>query len=124
MLCALTFRLMFFFVLKFIQIKTLVSFRTGPNLLDLVDVNKYTLGRINELLGENVATEMKTVFDKLQQLRSSISAQNLDGLSMSKLRSLLSASYSSNSGAKSNMISRILSRTEQGKHTSVLGKNI
>lgn len=124
MLCALTFRLMFFFVLKFIQIKTLVSFRTGPNLLDLVDVNKYTLGRINELLGENVATEMKIVFDKLQQLRSSISAQNLDGLSMSKLRSLLSASYSSNSGAKSNMISRILSRTEQGKHTSVLGKNI
>lgn len=124
MLCALTFRLMFFFVLKFIQIKTLVSFRTGPNLLDLVDVNKYTLGRINELLGENVATEMKIVFDKLQQLRSSISAQNLDGLSMSKLRSLLSASYSSNSGAKSNMISRILSRTEQGKHTPVLGKNI
>lgn len=124
MLCALTFRLMFFFVLKFIQIKTLVSFRTGPNLLDLVDVNKYTLGRINVLLGENVATEMKIVFDKLQQLRSSISAQNLDGLSMSKLRSLLSASYSSNSGAKSNMISRILSRTEQGKHTSVLGKNI
>lgn len=124
MLCALTFRLMFFFVLKFIQIKTLVSFRTGPNLLDLVDVNKYTLGRINELLGENVATEMKIVFDKLQQLRSSISAQNLDGLSMSKLRSLLSASYSSDSGAKSNMISRILSRTEQGKHTSVLGKNI
>lgn len=111
-------------VSKFIQIKTLVSFRTGPNLLDLVDVNKYTLGRINELLGENVATEMKTVFDKLQQLRSSISAQNLDGLSMSKLRSLLSASYSSDSGAKSNMISRILSRTEQGKHTSVLGKNI
>lgn len=102
-----------------------MSFRTGPNLLDLVDVNKYTLGRINELLGENVATEMKIVFDKLQQLRSSISAQNLDGLSMSKLRSLLSASYSSNnSGAKSNMISRILSRTEQGKHTSVLGKNI
>lgn len=124
MLCALTFRLMFFFVLKFIQIKTLVSFRTGPNLLDLVDVNKYTLGRINVLLGENVATEMKIVFDKLQQLRSSISAQNLDGLSMSKLRSLLSASYSSDSGAKSNMISRILSRTEQGKHTSVLGKNI
>lgn len=124
MLCALTFRLMFFFVLKFIQIKTLVSFRTGPNLLDLVDVNKYTLGRINVLLGENDATEMKIVFDKLQQLRSSISAQNLDGLSMSKLRSLLSASYSSNSGAKSNMISRILSRTEQGKHTSVLGKNI
>lgn len=111
-------------VLKLIQIKTLVSFRTGPNLLDLVDVNKYTLGRINELLGENVATEMKTVFDKLQQLRSSISAQNLDGLSMSKLRSLLSASYSSDSGAKSNMISRILSRTEQGKHTSILGKNI
>lgn len=99
-----------------------MSFRTGPNILDLVDVNKYTLGRINELLGENVATEMKIVFDKLQQLRSSISAQNLDGLSMSKLRSLLSASYSSNSGAKSNMISRILSRTEQGKHTSVLGK--
>lgn len=124
MLCALTFRLMFFFVLKFIQIKTLVSFRTGPNLLDLVDVNKYTLGRINVLLGENVATEMKIVFDKLQQLRSSISAQNLDGLSMSKLRSLLSASYSSDSGAKSNMISRILSRTEQGTHTSVLGKNI
>lgn len=88
--------------------------RTGANILDIVDINKYTLGRIKELLGEKVGSEMKIVFDKLIQLRSSISAQNLDGLSLSKLRSLLSASFSSASGAKSNMISRVLSRTENG----------
>ncbi|XP_062572081.1 uncharacterized protein LOC134234050 [Saccostrea cucullata] len=88
------------------------SNRTGPNLLDLVNVNAYTLGRIKELLGDKVETEMKIVYDKLMQLRSSISAQNLDGLSMSKLRSLLSASFSSASGSKSNMVSRVLSRTE------------
>lgn len=88
--------------------------RTGANILDIVDINKYTLGRIKELLGEKVGSEMKIVSDKLIQLRSSISAQNLDGLSLSKLRSLLSASFSSASGAKSNMISRVLSRTENG----------
>lgn len=88
--------------------------RTGANILDIVDINKYTLGRIKELLGEKVGSDMKIVSDKLIQLRSSISAQNLDGLSLSKLRSLLSASFSSASGAKSNMISRVLSRTENG----------
>lgn len=90
-------------------------FRTGPNLLDLVDVNKYTLGEIKNLLGEKVGNEMKLVYDKLLELRSSVSAQNLDGLSLSRLQSLLSASFSTASGAKSNMIARILSRTENGK---------
>ena len=58
---------------------------------------------------------MKLVYDKLLELRSSVSAQNLDGLSLSRLQSLLSASFSTASGAKSNMIARILSRTENGK---------
>lgn len=97
-------------------------FRSEPNLLDLVNINKYTLGKLKELLGGKVASEMKTVFDKLQQLRSAISAQNLDGLSFSKLQSLLSASFSSASGAKSSMISRILSKTENGKNCDKLSQ--
>lgn len=99
-----------------------VSFRTASNLLDVVNVNKYSLGKIKELLGEKVGQEMNIIFDKLHQIRSSISAQNLDGLSILKLQSLLSASYSSASGAKSNMITRILSRTEQGKLMIIHGK--
>ncbi|XP_061168901.1 uncharacterized protein LOC133178169 [Saccostrea echinata] len=87
--------------------------RTGPNLLDLVNVNSYTLGRIKELLGDKVATEMKILYEKLTQLRSSISAQNLEGMSISNLRGLLSASFSTASGSKSNMVSRILTRTEK-----------
>ncbi|XP_061188852.1 uncharacterized protein LOC133197029 [Saccostrea echinata] len=86
--------------------------RTGPNLLDLVDVNSYTLGRIQELLGKKVGAEMKIIFDKLMELRSSITAQNLDGLSISDLRTLLSMSFNSVTGSKSNMISRVLSKTE------------
>ncbi|XP_062588035.1 uncharacterized protein LOC134249704 [Saccostrea cucullata] len=86
--------------------------RTGPNLLDLVDVNSYTLGRIKELLGKKVGEEMKVIFDKLMELRSSITAQNLDGLSISDLRSLLSISFNTVTGSKSNMISRVLSKTE------------
>ena len=62
-----------------------------------------------------MGNEMKLVYNKLLELRSSVSAQNLDGLSLSRLQSLLSASFSTASGAKSNMIARILSRTENGK---------
>ncbi|XP_062614230.1 uncharacterized protein LOC134275967, partial [Saccostrea cucullata] len=88
------------------------SNRTGPNLLDLVDVNSYTLGRIKEILGDKVGNEMEIVYSKLLQLRTSIFAQNLDGLSMSKLRSLLKASFNTVSGSRSNMVSKVLSRTE------------
>lgn len=97
-------------------------FRTASNILDAVNINKYPLGKIKELLGEKVDSEMNIMFDKLQRIRSSVSAQNLDGLSMLKLQSLLSASYSSASGAKSKMITRMLSRTEQGKLTIIRGK--
>lgn len=92
-------------------------FRSASNLLDAVNINKYPLGKIKELLGEKVDSEMNIIFDKLQRIRSSVSAQNLDGLSMLKLQSLLSAS-----GAKSKMITRMLSRTEQGKLTIIRGE--
>lgn len=97
-------------------------FRTASNLSDAVNINKYPLGKIKELLGEKVDSEMNIIFDKLQRIRSTVSAQNLDGLSMLKLQSLLSASYSSASGAKSKMITRMLSRTEQGKLTIIRGE--
>lgn len=78
-----------------------------------MDINKYSISKIKDLLGERFGSEMLIILNKLQHLRSSISAQNLDGLSLLKLQSL--SRGSSASGTKSIMISRILSRTEQGK---------
>lgn len=78
-----------------------------------MDINKYSISKIKDLLGERFGSEMLIILNKLQHLRSLISAQNLDGLSLLKLQSL--SPGSSASGTKSIMISRILSRTEQGK---------
>lgn len=83
-----------------------------------MDINKYPISKIKDLLGEKIGTEMLIILNKLQDLRFSISAQNLDRLSLSKLQSL--SPRSSASGTRSIMISRILSRTEQGKELFLL----
>ncbi|XP_061168902.1 uncharacterized protein LOC133178171 [Saccostrea echinata] len=88
------------------------STRTDPNLCDILGVNGYTLGRIKELLGGKVETEMNIVFGKLTELRSSMRAQNLEGLPISKLRILRPVSFKATYGLKSNMMSRVLGTTE------------
>ncbi|KAK3094096.1 hypothetical protein FSP39_024081 [Pinctada imbricata] len=88
--------------------------RTGVNILDVVDINKYTVGQIRDIVDQRLSTELDLIYAKFQEIQASIPTEHLQGLSLTKMRQMLRFSFDKVTGSQSQMISKILGMAEHG----------
>ena len=102
-----------------LKIQSPIFFRTGPNILEIVDVNKYTIAQIRDIVDVSLSAELNVIYNKFAELQKAIPTNHLGGLSLSKMRQMLRFALDSTTGAKSQMISRILETSEKGLYRTI-----
>ncbi|KAK3093639.1 hypothetical protein FSP39_018327 [Pinctada imbricata] len=105
--------ILFIFVLS-ISFFCFDVFSTTTNILDVVNVNIYTVAQIRDIVDQGLQAKLDQIYAELQDIQASSPTEHLQGLSLAKLRQMLRFSFDKITGSQSQLISRVLGMAENG----------